>query len=366
MQHIPFIIKSIVECKVECITTSNRIHVFKPIFLIMKLVLSLLTSLCFYVTLQAQVPKKIVVEHFTNTVCGICASRNPAFYANLSNQTDVLHIAIHPSSPYASCQLNQQNIAQNDARTNYYGVYGGTPRLVIQGSIVPTSSNYGSDAIFTPYENQTSPASLHIHPLRFGGDSIRVNVTLKTEAIHNLGNLRLFVALAEDTIFYSSPNGEDEHYDVFRRALTDPSGMPILLPTAVGDSVIYTTTTPLPSNWDLSRIYALAILQATDTKSVIQAESAYPADANTTTIQTPQPTWDIALSPNPARTDLTFSLPDNALPSIAKLYDTTGKLCATYSLNHTTTVSLPLLPQGIYWIKIDNEQGILTKKLFVY
>jgi hypothetical protein len=33
---------------------------------------------------HAQVTKKIIVEHFTNTKCSVCASRNPGFHTNLN------------------------------------------------------------------------------------------------------------------------------------------------------------------------------------------------------------------------------------------------------------------------------------------
>ena len=110
----------------------------------------------------SQVPKKVVVEHFTNTNCSICASRNPGFYTNLHNQTGILHLAVHPSSPYPNCLLYQQNGTANDARTNYYGIYGSTPRLVINGNVISGGTNYSSSSIFTPYLGLTSPASIRI------------------------------------------------------------------------------------------------------------------------------------------------------------------------------------------------------------
>ena len=155
-----------------------------------------------------QVPKKTIVEHFTNTKCSICASRNPGFYNNLNGQTDVLHLAIHPSSPYSGCLLYNQNATANDARTNYYGIYGTTPRLVINGNVIPASANYSSSSIFTPYLGLTSPASIRIVQEKFSTDSIRATVIIKTEAVNSLGALSLFVALAEDTVFYTGSNGD--------------------------------------------------------------------------------------------------------------------------------------------------------------
>ena len=132
-----------------------------------KLIFSLPAIIFYSQTLLSQVPKKTIVEHFTNTKCSICASRNPGFYTNLNNQPGVLHLAIHPSSPYNGCQLYQQNSSENDARTNYYGVYGGTPRLVINGSVISVNANYSDNSMFTPFLQQTSPALIKINQIKF-------------------------------------------------------------------------------------------------------------------------------------------------------------------------------------------------------
>nr|MBK9652878.1 hypothetical protein [Bacteroidota bacterium] len=91
---------------------------------------------------NAQSPKTVLVEHFTNTWCSICASKNPAMYQTLSNYPQVLHIAFHPSSPYPGCVFNVQNMAENDARANYYNAYGGTPKCFEWKIIVSNTANY--------------------------------------------------------------------------------------------------------------------------------------------------------------------------------------------------------------------------------
>ncbi|MDI1233504.1 MAG: T9SS type A sorting domain-containing protein [bacterium] len=232
-----------------------------------------LTCLVSIQVLQAQVPKKIVVEHFTNTNCSVCASRNPGFYTNFNNQNNVIHLAIHPSSPYASCVLSKHNAAENDGRTNYYGIYGATPRIVIQGVVVSSGSNYSSATIFTPYLDQTSPASIKIYQTKYGKDSIHSRIVVKTEASHTLTSLRLFVALVEDTLNYTGSNGEPSHFDVFRKSLTGTSGVTVTLPSKVGDSLVYNFSSAANGVWNFSRIYTLAILQDAATKSVIQSEN---------------------------------------------------------------------------------------------
>jgi len=106
----------------------------------------------------AQVPKKIMVELFTNTRCGICSSKNPQFFTNLDNlnNPNIFHIAYHPSSPYSNCLFSMHNPSENDGRTNYYNNYGSTPKLVIQGEKVPGSTSFGSATMFDNYVDQMS------------------------------------------------------------------------------------------------------------------------------------------------------------------------------------------------------------------
>lgn len=249
----------------------------------MKKNILLFTLICLSLLTYSQVPKKVVVEHFTNTKCSVCASRNPGFYTNYNAQSGVIHLAIHPSSPYSACVLSQHNAVENDARTNYYGIYGGTPRLVIQGVVISSGANYSQSSIFTPYLSQLSPASIKIVQSKYGNDSIRSRIVIKTEATHTLGGLSLFVALAEDTINYTGSNGEPVHYDVFRKSLTGATGVNITLPATVGDSVVYTKSSTVNAAWNFSRIVTLAILQETVSKAVVQSQSVLASSNNITT-----------------------------------------------------------------------------------
>lgn len=246
----------------------------------MKILFCFILILCTFKISFGQVPKKIIVEHFTNTVCSVCATRNPGFYTNLTNQSNSFHLAIHPSSPYSSCLLNQHNVTENDARTNYYGIYGATPRLVIQGTVISPSANYSSSAIFNPYLSEQSPIQLTVNQQKFDSDSIRSQIVIKTVSAHSLANASLFVALAEDTLAYTGPNGESHHYDVLRKSITPTVGLQVNIPSIIGDSSIYTFTTAAHAGWDFNRIFTIAILQETATKEVIQVE-AILATSNT-------------------------------------------------------------------------------------
>ncbi|MCB0530326.1 MAG: hypothetical protein KDC65_17730, partial [Saprospiraceae bacterium] len=89
---------------------------------------------------QSSAKQYVMIEHFTNTKCPTCASKNPAFY-NLINQypDDIHHISIHPPIPYNTCGLYLANTTENSARANFYGIFG-TPSIAINGTLQPIST----------------------------------------------------------------------------------------------------------------------------------------------------------------------------------------------------------------------------------
>lgn len=317
----------------------------------------LAAGLAFTLSLSAQVPQKVVVEHFTNTLCSVCASRNPGFNSNLNNQSGVIRLSVHPSSPYSACLLNQHNVADNDGRTNFYGIYGSTPRLVIQGTNIPTSANYSASSLFTPYIGQTSPASIRINQTRFGNDSIRAEIIIKTEAAHNLGNLALFVALAEDTVFYNAPNGEIRHYNVLRKALTTVSGVSLSLPANVGDSVVFTFSSPNNPAWNFMRINTFAILQEAGNKAVVQAEY-YPSQNTSPNAveEAHAPAFSVF------STGLLLVVRDElfTLPRTLTLFDASGRIVLQQLLVQSySETDLSALAEGIYYYSISSQTQIL-------
>ena len=112
--------------------------------------------------LSAQVTRNVVVEHFTNTRCGICGSRNPGLFGNLKTSPEVLHISYHPSRPYSSCVLNKHNVSGNDDRAKYYGVYGSTPRVVVEGTAKGNGESFTDKALFSAELGKTTPIDIQL------------------------------------------------------------------------------------------------------------------------------------------------------------------------------------------------------------
>ena len=244
----------------------------KKLYIVLILLVAVIAS-------EAQAPKKVLVEHFTNTRCSICASRNPDIFTNLKNHPGVLHISVHPSRPYASCILNQHNVVENDDRTKFYGVYGATPRMIVQGGVVPASTNHSTASLLSSKQGQMSPIEIKLKQNKKGQDSLQVDLVVKAVSSHSLTDVQIFLAVLEDTIFYNSPNGEREHFHVFRKALMGATGLKVPAP-AMGDSLVYSFCVKYQADWNKSRMYPLALVQETSNKVLVQTERLDPLSLN--------------------------------------------------------------------------------------
>ena len=66
----------------------------------MKKFISIFSILIINLNIHAQkVPLNSIVEHFTNTKCSVCGSRNPGFLTNKNRFPSLSYISIHPSAP---------------------------------------------------------------------------------------------------------------------------------------------------------------------------------------------------------------------------------------------------------------------------
>jgi len=302
------------------------------------------------------VPKTVIAEHFTNTYCSVCAFSNPPLYNNLSNYPQVLHIAYHPSSPYAACPLSMHNVSENNARTNFYGIFGATPRLIVQGNLV--SGGFANPAIYTSVLGQTTSFSMSATLMPLGADSFVTRVVIKKEDTSSLTDLQLYGALVEDTLFFTAANGETRSYDVFRKAVWGSTSLSITAPVAVGDSVVFTQATAVNTVWIRSRVYAIVMLQDAG-KEMIQAarSSNAPSTAAATFMEAGK---NVIAYPNPANDRIWLKGADSVFPIKYSLYEATGRQIQNAVLEQKQSyIDIAALPAGVYTLVLDN--GTTTK-----
>jgi hypothetical protein len=313
-----------------------------------------MTKVIFYIGLcliginaaAQQIPRTVVAEHFTNTYCSICASRNPGLFTNLSAFPQVLHIAYYPSAPYASCPLSMHNPTESDARTNYYGVYGSTPHLFVSGNEVPT---FTPSSIYTSQLPVTTSFAVSTTLTLTSTDSVTVSITVKKVDTSNLNSLKLYSAALEDTLFFTANNGETTHYNVFRKSFWGTTSLNVTAPTSVGDSTVYEKTVARNVAWNINRMYAIAILQKTD-KNVVQASRSANISGVPTGVNGVNLYPVIKVYPNPASTTLFI----DGYTDVASVVitDAAGRVVKQVAIDKSNnSIDISSLKSGNYFLK---------------
>ncbi|MBK7692263.1 MAG: T9SS type A sorting domain-containing protein [Bacteroidetes bacterium] len=324
----------------------------------MRIYLLLICLMVMNVNVEAQIPKTTIVEHFTNSSCGVCAYTNPFIADTLSNFPDVLRIAFYPSSPYANCFFSLQNPIENDARTNFYGVYGGTPKLLVNGELT-TLANLDSKL-------QTAAVDTTSYKLRLtqefvAMDSVWVRLMIKKVAPDFLVEALLFMGAAEDTVFQTTGNGESVHRDVFRKAMTNAIGDNILLPIAVNDSVVFNFSYKVDTAWDANRMNTIAILQNISDKKLINAirSTNISPVPNSLSIHTKN---TLQLYPVPA-SDMLF-IEEWQQFSQAQIFSMQGSLISTQAVR-SKYIDLSSISDGTYILKLSGARNAVNARIVV-
>lgn len=328
----------------------------------MKKLLFILIAVSANIALMAQntAKKYVLIEHFTNSRCPICASKNPAFYNTIAPYSaDVHHISIHPSVPYNTCVFYVANKTENQARADFYGIPG-TPRVALNGTFLPSSSALLPVSTLQSFLNQTSPVSLKVSDAMTGST---FSTTVDIRYLNSLppGNYRLFVALVEKTINQATPNGETVHRDVFRDMLTDVAG-DVITPGSVGTSTKLTFSSNISAAWNTSELYALAFIQNMGTREVMNSGTRF--DPVVTATQEPTTTRALRVYPNPAGAEVSIPLEQDRI-SVVEAYSLNGQR-ATLSFQQAerqVQVNTEALQPGAYVLKLVGQNAVYTARM---
>ncbi len=304
---------------------------------------------------QESAKKYLLIEHFTNSNCPPCASRNPALY-NLITQAqyadDVHHISVHPMFPYPQCVFYQANTTENTAWTSLYPV-SGTPTIVLNGATQSPTNPLLTEAKLQTYLGQTSP--LYIKVTESGPNNAR-SVNVKAKALGEIpaGNYKIFVAIAEKTVNLQTPNGEMVHRDVFRKMLTAVAGDPFTVPV-VGGTNEYNFNYSIPNTWNADEVFVLAFVKEVDTKQVLNSGTRFdPVLSGINEIKPAQ----VSFLPNPTSDFARVTLPGDEAQTV-EVFAANGQRVSVLFENQGNALSLSVasLPSGVYFVKIDGKKG---------
>jgi hypothetical protein len=303
----------------------------------------------------AQTKRYALLEHFTNTWCSTCASQNPSLFSSLriETNTDLHHISYHWRTPYPNCSYYQVNPAPQDARADFYGVLG-SPRAVLNGA-ANTSLTYITPPIVEAAA-LTSPISIKVSETV----GLTRTATIKVKSVGTVptGTFKMYAALVEKKTNYNSPNGESVHYNVFRKFITSNNGDNIML-SSVEQSFFIDY---VPDFGILGDTYVVVWVQNTATKEVLNSGTKFDGLSPTDEVENGA---QMTVSPNPTtgKIQLTF---EKGTPQYLTVLNTSGQVLAHQKRDNSANfeVHLSNFPTGIYILKMQFAEGILTKRVF--
>jgi len=228
-------------------------------------------------------PKVSLLERFTNAGCGPCATINNSWYNTLTRQMVadgiISHVIYNVDWPAANDPMFLLNSGDNNSRRGLYGV-NSVPWIQINGINTSTSQAAVEGAV-TSGNATFSPFMIEIIAEKFSNNvlGISIKITRDSSDVTTFTNTRLFLALTERVVEYTSPpgsNGERIFYNVTRKMLPDAKGSAFEIP-APGESVtadlMYIPSNDFLSKVSLDSIRVVAFIQNPETRVVYQ--SAY-------------------------------------------------------------------------------------------
>lgn len=223
------------------------------------------------------VPRRVLIEEFTQASCGPCAAQNPTFNQTLADNAQYLTPIKYQTDWPGYDPMNEHNPTEVQTRVDYYGVTGvpnGRQNGVLE--VFPMTA-YNAATIEAAY-NTLTPVTMTVnHTVTPDKDSVLVSVAI-TSSQALTGTLMLRVGVTESKLNFWSPpgsNGEQDFFNVMKKMLPDANGT-ITGDFAANETKTYTFSTSLENFYNLNQVEVAAWLQDDATKEVWQSELSAP------------------------------------------------------------------------------------------
>jgi len=200
---------------------------------------------------------------------------DPALHAALVNlgSDQAFDIAYHTWWPNGADPWYLANQNENTTRINYYGVTG-TPTIKCDGSTCGTNQSAITSAI-NSRRNVPSDIWLDLYATLNGDD---VEVTCTAVANQDItGNVVLQIAMMEQYVNITSPNGQNHHYHPM--VDMDANGYGQAFSVSANDTNHFYATLPMNAAWAIENLDVACFVQNNDTREVMQAKlTSIPID----------------------------------------------------------------------------------------
>lgn len=299
----------------------------------MKKIQLLVSGLLLSVGAFAQAPKFVLFEHFTQASCGPCAAQNPGFETNIlnANSQTVRHIAYHTSWPGVD-PMNAANPTEVADRVAYYNV-SGVPDVVLQGNYKQGGPASMTQADVDAQFSMGSPVKIEVSEVD-NGATRDVTVVVKTIGTAPTGTFKLYTAVVEDPIDYTTApgsNGELHFPNVFRKMYPSTAGENVTL-APVGGAVTFNYTYNVDPTWVAANVKVVSFLQETTSKEVLNVGSVGDPVINYTLSNPNNEVSNVAAG---TATSFTFTSGNSGSASEDFVYTLTNDAPADWTSNFT-------------------------------
>lgn len=235
----------------------------------MKRILLILSVIVTVLNVQGQ-KRLVLVEEFTNTGCGPCASWSPvldsALYYRLG---ECIAIKYHSGYPDRNDPFYLYDQEAHQAKVDFYHVTG-VPTTLIDGQELENRSFGNLNAAISYCLVQPVAYDLKIEKNLVNHHlTVKTSLTPQSNVVNE--HLRLFVVVIEEHIEAEKPysNGEQELYYTMRKMLTPSTGYQPGTELTAGTAYEYTNEWTLDFFDDESQLGVVAFLQDIDTHEVM-------------------------------------------------------------------------------------------------
>ena len=318
----------------------------------------------------AQEERKVLVEVFTNSHCGLCPNAHSIIddYLSEPNGDRINYIYYHMVYPYSDDILYQQSMVSSDARDDYYNPIESTPRGFFDG--VPQGSSSGWSATLDNLISTNSPMKIDLTG-SINGNEITINTSVTRTGNVTDSDLRMHFVIVED-VMYNGRNGLSNHKHVMRKMLPSPSGLPfsVNLNETKKDEITFN----VDALWDASMLSVVVFIQSAAGLTAYQSETISYNDLAITKVENDNSVPnELSLEqnyPNPFNptTIIRFSIPSTTFVQL-KVYNVLGNEIATIvnkempAGNYSVEYDASILPSGIYFYTLTTNNFSKTRKM---
>lgn len=330
------------------------------------------------VTGNTYYPRKSLLEVFSSSTCGPCASANRYIrkaYKALNANTEESNLYV---MKYQVNIPNTGDPAVTDEslyKASYYNVKS-APSGFLNGKKYVGQWENIEEELPQKVENELNnktPFLLEASMQRTY-NHYKVDVTITNTGAY-AGTL-LYVAFVEDSIYHEpQSNGETEFFYVFRKALPSPYGETLSFSESGRQTLSYEYTFDMerPKIFhSLDGVSAIVFLHDSESKEVLQTTYIAPVTSDVGVSSSPTAEIQRHIAPNPCKEHCRLHLSlrqDNRLE--IEVYDLRGQrvrqIVPQHYLQGAHTIDLPLnnLPAGMYFVRVSGKDVFFTEKILL-